>query len=151
VGVVMAELALKRALLPAASTRELLHGQAALLGPLPAAMVAASPVGAELGLPCGRAQGSPAAEQAAATPRLPRELAAAAAAAVAAEGSCGALRAPWAACPLAAELAAVDVQLADLVLGLLRYDPAYRLTAHQVRARLAAVRSAAHGPSPPLA
>lgn len=36
--------------------------------------------------------------------------------------------------PLYAELAAVDPQLADLVLGLLAFEPGQRLTAHQASA-----------------
>lgn len=74
---------------------------------------------------------------------LPAELAQRVAAAAAPAGAAGAagprleLPVPTAAraCPLYAELAAVDASLADLVLGMLCYDPAQRITAQQVGAQ----------------
>lgn len=112
---------------------------AALLGPLPAAMVQGSALGQQLGAatlctpPVGTA-GAASAAAAAGPAALPPELQQRVAAATA---TGGALRlAPpqhgAAGCQLYAELAAVDAGLADLVLHLLRYDPSGRITAHQV-------------------
>ncbi len=70
---------------------------------------------------------------------LPAELAQRVAAAAATEGAARRrleLPAPTAArtCQLCAELAVVDASLADLVLRMLCYDPAQRVTAQQVSA-----------------
>ncbi|EFN56857.1 hypothetical protein CHLNCDRAFT_51650 [Chlorella variabilis] len=127
VGVVLAEVALKRALLPCATPRDLLHQMVTLLGPLPEHMVRGSAAAQEMGL---AALGGHAARQAARAPQttLTRELEQRVAAAGVPEL---ALPGPRRACQLRDELAAVDAGCADLVMRLLAYDPAQRLTAHQ--------------------
>lgn len=99
-----------------------------LLGPLPEHMVRGSAAAQEMGL---AALGGHAARQAARAPQttLTRELEQRVAAAGVPEL---ALPGPRRACQLRDELAAVDAGCADLVMRLLAYDPAQRLTAHQV-------------------
>ncbi|KAL4854275.1 Serine/threonine-protein kinase AFC3 [Chlorella vulgaris] len=136
VGVVLAEMALKRALLPCATPRDLLQQMAALLGPLPVSMVRDSELGQQLAQAAGRASragtaaaggatgGTGAAVPAAKLPEGLQDRLDSAAAGLQ-------LAVPHAGCQLYAELAGVDAQLANLVIGLLQYDPARRLTAHQ--------------------
>ena len=149
VGVLLAEVALRRPLLPCRSPLELLAAMAAQLGPLPAGMVGAAPLGRRADLrplyasaaapaPPPRTQQRPPAltavlqQQAAAGPARGGSGGGGAAMAeltVAenADGGRGGMDAP----PLLQELMHVDAALADLVLGLLSYDPHRRLTAQQ--------------------
>lgn len=109
---------------------------AALLGPLPEAMLRTSPLAQHTDLSAlwSTTPGGAAATDGRAT--LPAELEQRAAAAAAAGVRSAPLRAP---CALHVELAAVDADLADLVLRLLAYDPTQRITAHEVHGARCAV------------
>lgn len=102
------------------------------LGPLPPAMLAQSQLGRQLGTSLAALQrpqpASPHGGGGDGGPAAPR---------------CGAGAAPLDALdlsrPLFRRLAALDRQLADLIRGMLRYDPAQRLTPAQVSAQPAAI------------
>lgn len=111
---------------------------AALLGPLPEGMVQPSSLGQQIGWaalcrsPAGGAGASVQTRN-----DLPAELAQRIAATATSAGAAGArletpAPVPARSCRLYAEVAAVDASLADLVLHMLCYDPAQRITAHQV-------------------
>ena len=142
VGVVLAEAALRRPLLPAHTPAELLGGMEVLLGPLPWPMLAASGRGGPALGPGASAAAAAAAEQQQQQQQQgpwPAHLAGPMGSAPAAE-TLAALRqqlrsqvAPPLGPPLLEELRGVDPALAELVGGLLRFDPGQRLTAGQVR------------------